>query len=149
MSQTPDPIFTPELKLRFVDELSRHGNARVAAARVGVSRSGAYLARARDARFAQAWRAALVLGRDCAADALAASAIEGWEEPVFYRGQQVGTRRRHDPRLLLAHLARLDKVCADGAGGMAGAEALAAQYDVLRGALRTALSPPLAGAGEG
>ena len=48
---TPDPVFTPALKLRFLDELSGHGNVRVAAGRVGVSRSGAYLARRRDAAF--------------------------------------------------------------------------------------------------
>lgn len=129
-----DPIFTPALKLRFLDELSRHGNVRVAAGRCGVSRSGAYLARARDGTFADAWRAALVLGRDRAAEEMAERAIEGWQEPVFYRGQQVAVRRRYDTRLLLAHLARLDKACAEGDGGEAGAEALAACYDALRGA---------------
>jgi hypothetical protein len=46
MPSTPHPTFTPALKLHFLDELSRHGNARVAAARVGVSRLGVYLARA-------------------------------------------------------------------------------------------------------
>ena len=135
MPTAADPIFTPARKLRFLDELARHGNVRVAAARCGVSRSGAYLARARDAAFAEAWRGALVLGRDCAVEEMAVRAIEGWEEPVFYRGRQVALRRRHDTRLLLAHIARLDKACADGAGGEAGAEELAARFDALRGAL--------------
>ena len=129
------PIFTPARKLRFLDELARHGNVRVAAARCGVSRSGAYLARHRDAAFSDAWRAALVLGRDRAVEEMAERAIEGWQEPVFYRGRQVAVRRRYDARLLLAHLARLDKACAEGSGGEAGAEALAARYDALRGAL--------------
>ena len=146
MSPAPDPIFTPARKLRFLDELARHGNVRVAAARCGVSRSGAYLARARDAAFAGAWRAALVLGRDCAVQEMAERAIDGWEEPVFYRGRLVATRRRHDARLLLAHIARLDKACADGTGGEAEAEALAARYDALRDALGGEHS---AGSGEG
>ena len=135
MPTAADPIFTPARKLRFLDELARHGNVRVAAARVGVSRSGAYLARSRDAAFAKAWRGALVFGRDCAVEEMAVRAIEGWEEPVFYRGRQVAVRRRHDARLLLAHIARLDKACADGEGGDAGSEELAARFDALRGAL--------------
>lgn len=135
-----EPVLTPARKLRFLDELARHGNVRVAAARVGVSRSGVYLARGRDGVFAAAWRAALVLGRDRAVAEVAERALEGWQEPVFYRGQQVALRRRYDTRLLLAHLARLDKACAEfddeGEGaGESGAEALAAQYDSLRAAL--------------
>ena len=39
---------------------------------------------------------------------LADRAIDGIEEPVFHRGELVGTRRRYDTRLLLAHIARLD-----------------------------------------
>lgn len=139
MPKPDDPIFTPSRKLRFLDELARHGNVRVAAARCGVSRSGAYLARHRHGIFADAWRAALVLGRDRAVEEVAERAIHGWQEPVFYRGQQVAVRRRYDARLLLAHLARLDKACAEGSGGeragVSGAEALAARYDALRGAL--------------
>lgn len=135
MSSPTDYTFTPDLKLRFLDELSRHGNVRVAAARCGVSRSGAYFARHRDAIFADAWRAALVLGRDRVVEELGVRAIDGWEEPMFYRGQQVGTRRRFDSRLLLAHLARLDKSCAGGVGGHARAEELAARLDDLRAEL--------------
>ncbi|MCZ8326037.1 MAG: hypothetical protein O9283_12315 [Sphingomonadaceae bacterium] len=131
-----DPVFTPARKRRFLDELARHGNVRVAAARVGVSRSGVYLARGRDGAFAAAWRAALVLGRDAAVAEVAERALEGWQEPVFYRGQQVALRRRYDSRLLLAHLARLDKACAEMAdGGGRGAEVLAADYDALCAAL--------------
>src|SRR6187431_302171 len=40
-------------------------------------------------------------------------AIEGIEEEVRYRGEVVGTRRRYDTRLLLAHMARLDKLAED------------------------------------
>lgn len=141
-----DPVCTPARKRRFLDELARHGNVRVAAARVGVSRSGLYLARGRDGVFAAAWQAAVVLGRDAAVAEVAERALEGWQEPVFYRGQQVGTVRRHDTRLLLAHLARLDKACAEysAAAGEAGAAGLAARYDDLCAALlaRPAAEPP-------
>ena len=119
---TPDPVFTPALKLRFLDELSNHGNVRVAAGRVGVSRSGAYLARRRDAGFASGWRSALCLARDHAEAVLAERALEGVEEPVYYRGELIAVRRRFDSRLLLAHLTRLDALCAEDEVALRGAE---------------------------
>ena len=108
-----DPIFTPALKLRFLDELSQHGNVRVAVARIGVSRSGLYLARRRDAAFAAGWVAALREARWHAEAVLAERALDGVEEQVFYRGEVIAVRRRYDTRLLLAHLARLDALCAE------------------------------------
>lgn len=72
----------------------------------------------RSARFAAGWDGALVLARQVAEDVLAQRALEGVEEPVFYRGEQVGSRWRFDARLLLAHLARLD---AHAAGSRQGA----------------------------
>lgn len=110
-----EPILTPARKMRFLDELSRHGNVRVAVGRVGVSRSAVYLAQRRDGEFAAAWRAALVLARDHAEAVLAERALEGVEEQIYYRGELVGTRRRYDARLLLAHLGRLDRLCAEDA----------------------------------
>ncbi|MFM5895130.1 MAG: hypothetical protein ACKOQM_11975 [Novosphingobium sp.] len=113
MSHPIDPVFTPSLKLRFLDELSQHGNVRVAASRIGVSRSGLYLARRRDAAFAAGWLAALREARWHAEAVLAERALDGVEEQVFYRGEVIATRRRYDTRLLLAHLARLDALCAE------------------------------------
>ena len=103
----------PALKLRFLDELAQHGNVRVAAGRVGVSRSGLYLARRRDSAFAAGWLAALREARWHAEAVLAERALEGVEEQVFYHGEVIATRRRYDTRLLLAHLARLDALCAE------------------------------------
>ena len=115
-SFSDDPVLTPERKLRFLDCLSQHGNVRVAAARVGVSRSGLYLARRRDPAFAAGWRAALCRARDHAEAVLAERALDGVEEQVFYHGEVIATRRRFDTRLLLAHLARLDALCAETRG---------------------------------
>jgi hypothetical protein len=101
--------WTAEVKVRFLHLLSGHGNVRVAAAAVGLSRQGAYLARRRDAVFARAWDAALVLARGHAEGVLAERALDGVVEDVWFRGELVGSRRRYDARLLLAHLARLDR----------------------------------------
>ncbi|MCW1402361.1 hypothetical protein OKA06_08495 [Novosphingobium sp. MW5] len=127
--RTREPVLTPQRKMRFLDELSRHGNVRVAAGRVGVSRSAVYLAQRRDAAFARGWRAALVLARDHAEAVLAERAIEGVEEEIWYRGELVGARRRYDGRLLLAHLARLDRLCAEDAAALADA----ARFDAVIG----------------
>ena len=115
----PDPIFTPALKLRFLDALAQHGNVRVAAARVGVSRSGVYLVRRRDGAFAAGWIAALGQARFHAEAVLAERALDGVEEPVFYHGEVIAVRRRFDTRLLLAHLARLDALCTAECSGQA------------------------------
>ena len=80
----------------------------MAAGAVGLAHQTAYRLRRRDPTFACAWDAALVLARDCAEQVLAERAIDGVEEIVFYRGEEIGRRRRFDARLLLAHLARLD-----------------------------------------
>ncbi|WP_423142069.1 hypothetical protein ACOYW6_01500 [Parablastomonas sp. CN1-191] len=101
--------WTPDVKLRFLHVLSGHGNVRVAASAVGLSRQGAYLARRRDPAFARGWDAALVLARRHAEAVLAERALDGVVEPVWFRGEEVGARRRFDSRLLLAHIGRLDR----------------------------------------
>ncbi|MFD1958902.1 hypothetical protein ACFSHP_07045 [Novosphingobium panipatense] len=94
-----------------------------------MSRTSAYLLRRRDAAFAAGWEAALVLARRHVEEVLATRALDGVEEAVWFRGELVGSRRRYDTRLLLAHLARLDRVAeetADHAGRFDEALALVA-----------------------
>ncbi|AOR76862.1 hypothetical protein [Novosphingobium resinovorum] len=109
-------------KVRFLDQLSQKGDVRAACAFVGMSRTSAYLLRRRDAVFADAWTAALVLARRHVEEVLATRALDGVDEAVWFRGELVGVRRRYDSRLLLAHLARLD-VAGEGH------EALAERFD--------------------
>ncbi|MCJ2188785.1 hypothetical protein [Novosphingobium beihaiensis] len=111
-----DPAFVPhhawdgDRKLRFLHHLAEKGDVRAAASRVGMSRQSAYLLRRRDGAFAQGWQAALVLARRHAEEVLATRALDGIEEAVWFRGELVGKKRRYDTRLLLAHLARLDRM---------------------------------------
>ncbi len=108
--------WTRECIALFLEHLSHRGNVRAACASVGMSREAAYRLRRRDALFARGWNAALVLARAASVEMLADRALDGIEEEVWYRGELVGTRRRFDTRLLLAHLARLDKQVEDDAG---------------------------------
>lgn len=68
---------------------------------VGIGRSTAYDRYARDEGFAARWRAAM----DDAADVLEAEALRratrGVDEPVFYKGERVGTVRKYSDTLLI------------------------------------------------
>jgi hypothetical protein len=107
--------WTPALKAKFLDHLATKGNVRASCARVGLSAESAYRLRRRDADFARGWAAALALARDASVEVLADRAIDGIEERIFYRGALIDIRRRYDTRLLLAHIARLDKLVDEAA----------------------------------
>jgi hypothetical protein len=108
--------WTPERTALFHEYLAVRGNVRAACARVGMSRDTAYRLRRRDGMFARGWDAALLLARDSVAETLGDRAIDDIEEDVWHRGELMGTRRRYDNRLLLAHMARLDKLAEQQAG---------------------------------
>jgi len=110
----PAPLgWTPERKVRFLDSLAQHGNVRAACALVGISPEAAYRLRRRDFAFGEGSAAALVQARASVEQVLADRAIHGVEEHIWYRGELVGSRRRFDGRLLLAHLGRLDRMAED------------------------------------
>jgi hypothetical protein len=105
--------FTPARRAVFLHHLAQDGNVRTACSRVPISAQAAYLARRRDAVFRAGWDAALVHSREHALQVLANRALDGIREEVWHRGELVGHRVRHDTRLLLAHLGRLDARCQD------------------------------------
>ena len=126
----PHSAFTPERRVQFLDILSGNGNVRSACTLTGISPQAAYKARRRDARFAAGWDGALLLAREHAESVLADRAINGVEEVVFYRGEEVGRRVKYDNRLLLALLGRLDRRCGD-----ARAEEAAERFDEILAAI--------------
>lgn len=128
--------WTEARKTRFLEHLAQRGNVHAACAAVGMSREAAYQLRRRDPLVARAWAAALELAREASEQVLACRAIDGIEEDVWHRGEVVGTRRRYDSRLLLAHLARLDAAVEQGT-----AREDAARFDELL-ALVAGAEPP-------
>ena len=121
-------LFTRERQVVFLHALAATGAVRSAAARGGVSHQTAYRERLASAPFRRAWDAALLAARCHAEEVLSCRAIDGVEEEVMYHGEVVATRRRFDSRLLLAHLARLDRLTAD-----AKVEAFAGDFEAALG----------------
>lgn len=108
-----DSAFGRQRQADFLHALAASGSVRGAAARARVSHQTAYRERLASPVFRRAWDAALLAARALAEEVLASRAIDGVEEEVLYHGEVVATRRRYDGRLLLAHLARLDRLTAD------------------------------------
>jgi hypothetical protein len=90
----------------FLAGLERGLSAAGAAAAAGVHRSLAYKWRMMSRDFEAAWRLAEQAGADVLEDEALRRALEGSEKPVFYRGQQVGTVRTYNDRLLMLLLQR-------------------------------------------
>ena len=101
---TRDRRFSIPKKKRFIEALARGGNVVQAAATVGVSHAHVYWVRKRDPAFAEQWEEALDMAMDGVESEMRRRAVDGWEEPVFYRGEQVGAVRRYSDSLLVTLL---------------------------------------------
>jgi len=113
------PDLAPATQAAFVQVLAQWGNVRAAAAQVGVSRAHLYRMRRACPEFRTLWDTALVMARPQVEEVLADRALNGVQESVFYHGEEIAVRTRYDSRLLLAHLARLDRIEGDHAVYMA------------------------------
>ena len=109
-SSRPDG-WTPFARRLFLDVLSETGRVTLACNTAGLTKQSAYSLRARDPLFAAGWDAACELARMPLADALYERAMEGVTETITRKGEVVAERHRHDNRLSIAVLHRLDKRC--------------------------------------
>lgn len=106
-SFTPVPVrarhdgWTPARQLAFVRALAGCACIEEACVAVGMSPRSYYDLRARpDAgSFRQAVDLSLDVGVHRLADAMLGRALHGEATPIFYKGEQVGERRRYDNRL--------------------------------------------------
>jgi hypothetical protein len=94
---------TPERQVKVIQAIAECGCVREACARVGISAESVYkLLRRPDA---QSFRIALDLALDGTADRIEdgafSRALNGVEIPHYYKGELVGTHRRHDERLTM------------------------------------------------
>jgi hypothetical protein len=71
-----------------------------AAKRAGVNRQQFYEWRGMRDDFAAAWEQALQAGTDALEDEARRRAVDGWDEPVYQRGELAGHIRKYDSQLI-------------------------------------------------
>ena len=100
--------WTADRQRAFLVHLAETGCVSQACARVGLSRQSAYKLRRRapNSVFAIAWDVAIHMARQALLDEATERAFAGREVPVWYHGEQVGTRIVHNDRLLMFLLGR-------------------------------------------
>jgi hypothetical protein len=101
--------WTPFARKLFLSILADTGRIAVACEYTQRSRQSAYQLRARDPVFANGWDAAAEKARAHLADTLYERAIDGVTETITRDGVVIAERHRHDSRLSIAVLNRLDK----------------------------------------
>ncbi len=105
--------WTPDRIAGFIEALAACGVVADACKSVGLSTQSAYAFRNRRAgrAFAVAWEAVLIhRGRARLGDELLSRSMNGCVEAVHRDGEIVGERHRHDNRLSMAVLTRLDRL---------------------------------------
>ncbi len=129
----PDEVrrdgWTPFARRLFLQVLGETGRVSLACEYAQLSKQSAYALRARDPVFAAGWDAACEIARAPLADALYERAVEGVTDTITRNGEVVAERHRHDSRLSVAVLHRLDKRCDRAAEAGARHLALVARWD--------------------
>ncbi len=108
--------WTPTRQVAFIEALAATACVEEAARHVGMSREAAYALRRHPGAysFRQAWELALDHGISRLADAALGRALHGTATPIFYKGEQIGERRRYDEKLTM-FLLRYRDPCRYGA----------------------------------
>jgi hypothetical protein len=92
--------FTSRAREAFLTHLAQTSNVTESAELVGMSRRGIYDVRERDEAFRQSWDEAVEIATDLLEKEARRRALDGWEEPVFYRGEEIGKTRLYSDRML-------------------------------------------------
>jgi hypothetical protein len=148
--------WTPDKQRTFLERFAECGVLTEACQAAGMSARSAYNLRDRDPLFAAGWDAACLKVRPRLADEAFARAMTGIVERIYKDGVIVAERHRHDNRLTMAVLARLDarldRARAEGAPHLDLAarweEFLAALGEDRRGDVVALLTEPETEAGE-
>jgi hypothetical protein len=102
--------WTPPVQRAFLESLAQTGSVQQACAQVQLTPSTVYRVRtaARGAALQLGWQAAILIARDRLVDDLMGRAVDGQTDTIIHDGQKT-TRYRHENRVALSMLARLDK----------------------------------------
>lgn len=91
---------TTRARMVFLAHLRQTANVTEAAQMINMARRSLYDARERDPEFAKQWDDAVEEATDALEREARRRAVEGWDEPVFYKGQLQGYIRRYSDRML-------------------------------------------------
>jgi len=86
---------------RFLKSLEETANITRSAEAAGITRQNAYAYRRDNEEFAAAWDAAIDIGIGTLEDEAIRRARDGVEEPIYQRGELVGTVRKYSDTLLI------------------------------------------------
>lgn len=94
----------PECDAKFFAALENGHPVRAACAMADYGRSSVYDWRKQDAAFAERWKHALDIAGDLLEEEADRRGRDGYDEPVFYQGEERGQKRKYSDALLLARL---------------------------------------------
>lgn len=97
----------PDADDTFFTAIENGHPVNAACAMAGYARRCVYRWRSADPIFAARWRDANAVAVDLLADEADRRGRDGFDEPVFYKGEQCGAKRRYSDGLLLARLKAL------------------------------------------
>lgn len=98
---------TPELENIFFDALAKTGNVFAACRASGLNRTAVYQQKDKDPTFATRWNDALQANIADFEMELKRRAVDGIQDPVFYRDKIVGYRRKCSDNLMMFSLSAL------------------------------------------
>lgn len=94
-------VFSEALKAAFLDELRESANVTVAARAVGFTVGTIYKHKREDALFAERWEEALTEAVDMLEHEAHRRAFKGVDEPVYYKGDEVGYVTKYSDSLTM------------------------------------------------
>jgi hypothetical protein len=95
---------TEENDAKFFTALTNAHSVRAACAAAGYKRQVVYRWRRKDTEFDARWRQATLMGGDILEEEADRRGRDGYDQPVYFRGKEVGTKRKYSDGLLHARL---------------------------------------------
>ena len=88
----------------FLAQLAATGNVSIAAQKASITRTHTYTTRYKDEDFAAQWDEAMQVAVDALEAEARRRAVEGVDEPVYYKGQLIDTIKKYSDNLLITLL---------------------------------------------
>ena len=98
------PKMSPELRARFFEHLAESCNVTLSAQAIGMSRSHMHTLRRNDKTFAKDWDDAIQRATDALEHAARKRAMDGYQRPIYQRGELVGYEPCYSDNLMITLL---------------------------------------------